>query len=205
MFTGIVMARGRIREVEALGGDRRLQVDSGGLDLSGSHEGDSIAVAGVCLTMLQPRAGGFAADVSAETLALTTLGKAAAGREVNLEPALTLNQPLGGHLVTGHVDGLALLVAREQDGRAERLSFEVPAELARYVARKGSICVDGVSLTVNAVDRRIFSVCLIPHTLEVTTLGALAPGDDVNVEVDLLARYVERLGERLAEGPGEDR
>lgn len=199
MFTGIVMARGRIREVEELGGDHRLHVDSGGLDLAGSHEGDSIAVAGVCLTMLEPRADGFAADVSAETLALTTLGQAAVGRAVNLEPALTLNQPLGGHLVTGHVDGLARLAGREQDGRAERFSFEVPAELARYVARKGSICIDGVSLTVNTVDRRVFSVCLIPHTLEVTTLGALAPGDEVNLEVDLLARYVERLGQQ----PGE--
>jgi riboflavin synthase len=112
---------------------------------------------------------------------------------VNLEPALTLSQPLGGHLVTGHVDGVARVIAREPDGRAERFEFDLPAELARYVARKGSICVDGVSLTVNAVRARSFSVCLIPHTLEVTTLGQLGPGDAVNIEVDLLARYLERL------------
>lgn len=195
MFTGIVMARGRIRAIESPGGDRRLHIHSGRLDLGACREGDSIAVSGACLTMLDPRPDGFHADVSAETLALTTLGRLAEGDEVNLETALTLDQPLGGHLVTGHVDGVAQLVDRRQDARSERLDFEIPAGLSRYVARKGSVCVDGVSLTVNSAEGRIFSVCLIPHTLDVTTLGALKPGDEVNLEVDLLARYVERLGE----------
>lgn len=194
MFTGIVMGLGVVRGVKPLGVDRRLAIASGGLDLGTCRAGDSIAVSGVCLTMLDPRADGFEADVSAETLALTTLGRLEAGRNVNLETALTLNQPLGGHLVTGHVDGVARLRSRQPDGRAERFEFDLPAELARYVARKGSICVDGVSLTVNAVTGHGFSVCLIPHTLEVTTLRDLAPGHEVNVEVDLLARYLERLG-----------
>lgn len=193
MFTGIVTGLGRVVSVEPRGGDLRIAIDSGDLDLSGSREGDSIAVSGVCLTMLAPRAGGFAADVSAETLSLTTLGDLDVGRRVNLEPALTLSQPLGGHLVTGHVDGIGEVGARRADGRSERFDIELPADLRRYVARKGSICVDGVSLTVNDTGERDFSVCLIPHTLEVTTLGALAAGDRVNIEIDLLARYVERL------------
>lgn len=193
MFTGIVMSRGVVQDLDSSAGDLRLGIGCDGLDLGGSLEGDSIAVAGVCLTMLDPQPTGFRADVSAETLALTTLGNVNVGRQVNLEPALTLSQPLGGHLVTGHVDGVARVTAREPDGRAERFEFDLPAELARYVARKGSICVDGVSLTVNAVWERSFSVCLIPHTLEVTTLGQLGPGDAVNIEVDLLARYLERL------------
>lgn len=193
MFTGIVTGLGRVETVEPRGGDLRIAVDSGGLDLSQSQIGDSIAVSGVCLTMLEPRRRGFEADVSAETLALTTLGDIDVGRAVNLEPALTLSQPLGGHLVTGHVDGIARVVSRRPDGRSERFDFELPPELRRYVARKGSVCVDGVSLTVNDVDERGFSVCLIPHTLEVTTLGALESGGRVNIEIDLLARYVERL------------
>ena len=195
MFTGIVMGRGMLRKLESFGGDRRLHIDSGELDLGSSREGDSIAVAGVCLTMLDPQANGFRADVSVETLARTTLGGCSAGQTLNLETALTLEQPLGGHLVTGHVDGVGRLTGRAPDGRAQRLEFELPPELARYVARKGSVCVDGVSLTVNDVSGPGFSVCLIPHTLEVTTLGDLKPGDPVNIEVDLLARYVERLGE----------
>lgn len=196
MFTGIVMGLGVVQDVKSLGGDRRLRIGSHSIDFGTSREGDSIAVSGVCLTMLDLRSGSFEADVSAETLALTTLGGFGAGDEVNLETALTLSQPLGGHLVTGHVDGIARLRSRRPDGRAERFEFELPDGLDRYVARKGSICVDGVSLTVNEAGERSFSVCLIPHTLEVTTLRRLAPGHGVNVEVDLVARYVERLGAR---------
>jgi riboflavin synthase len=138
-------------------------------------------------------AGHFRADVSQETLGLTTLGLLREGQAVNLELALQAHDRLGGHLVSGHVDGMATLLARRPDGRAERLEFEVPGPLARYLARKGSVCLDGVSLTVNDVDGCRFGVCLIPHTLEVTTLGALRPGQHVNLEVDLVARYLERL------------
>jgi riboflavin synthase len=143
--------------------------------------------------MLEPDRNSFWADVSAETLELTTLGTLEPEKHVNLELAMTLTDRLGGHLVTGHVDGMARLLSRNPDARAERFEFEVPAGLQKYVARKGSICIDGVSLTVNEVDGRRFSVCLIPHTLAVTTLGELLPDHRVNIEVDLLARYVERL------------
>ena len=193
MFTGIVTSRGTLRETSDIGGDCRLTIETGTLDLSHCSVGDSICVSGACLTMLEPSAGCFHADVSQETLALTTLGALEPGDPVNLELALGLDDRMGGHLVTGHVDGLATLVSRREDARAERFDFEVPPELARYVARKGSVCLDGVSLTVNEVDGRRFSVCLIPHTLEITTLGDLQPGDRVNLEVDLIARYLERL------------
>ena len=193
MFTGIVKATGTVKEVLPLGGDSRLLIDAGGMDLSGCSEGDSIAVAGTCLTMLQPGGGRFGADVSAETLSLTTLGSLQAGQRVNLELALTLADRLGGHLVTGHVDGVARLVSRAADGRSEQFAFEIPGGLEKYVARKGSVCIDGVSLTVNDVSGQAFAVCVIPHTLASTTLGELLPGGLVNIEIDLLARYVERL------------
>ena len=195
MFTGIVMATGVVRERSPAGGDVRLLVESNDLDIGGCREGDSIAVAGVCLTMLQVHQHAFSADISSETLQLTTLGSISAGHRVNLELALTLEGRLGGHLVSGHIDGTARLVARQSDGRAERFEFELPPGLEKYAARKGSVCVDGVSLTVNEQAGRKFSVCLIPHTLDATTLGALQPGDRVNIEVDLIARYVERLVE----------
>jgi riboflavin synthase len=193
MFTGIVAAKGVVREKSLVGGDCRLGIDAGGFDLGGSGVGDSISVSGACLTMVEIRGSVFSADVSQETLDLTTLGLLDVGREVNLELALSLEARLGGHLVTGHVDGRARLLSRQADASAERFEFEVPGALARYVARKGSVCLDGVSLTVNAVAGPRFSVCLIPHTLQVTTLGALRPGDEVNLEVDLIARYLERL------------
>jgi riboflavin synthase len=195
MFTGIVTAQGTLQEKTTLGGDCRLSFLCADLPLESCREGDSVCVSGACLTMLQPAAGRFSADVSQETLGLTTLGQLREGQSVNLELALRAEDRLGGHLVTGHVDGLATLLERHPDARAERLEFEVPAHLARYVARKGSVCLDGVSLTVNEVSGRRFSVCLIPHTLEITTLGALRPGDRVNLEVDLVARYLERLAD----------
>jgi riboflavin synthase len=197
MFTGIVTAKGILRQKTAMGGDCRLTFDCGGLSLDGCRSGDSICVSGACLTMLEPGldAGNwrFQADLSQETLGLTTLGELDEGQAVNLELALQAHDRLGGHLVSGHVDGIATLVSRRPDARAERLEFEAPAALARYLARKGSVCLDGVSLTVNDVDGRRFGVCLIPHTLEVTTLGELRPGGRVNLEVDLVARYLERL------------
>lgn len=194
MFTGIVTAVGVVREILPVGGDFRILVATDLLKSGSAREGDSISVSGACLTMLQPGDQGFAADVSAETLAVTTLGSIKPGQRVNLELAMSLSDRLGGHLVTGHVDGIARLVKREPDGRAQRFDFELPGGLERYVARKGSVCTDGVSLTVNSVAGNIFSVCLIPHTLEATTLGGLECGDRVNIEVDLIARYLEQLG-----------
>ena len=194
MFTGIIQAIGSIERIETRAGDRRLLVDSGTLGLDDVREGDSIAVAGVCLTALDIDAARFAADVSNETLALTTLGRLPAGAAVNLEKALRLSDRLGGHLVSGHVDGIGEVVAIEGDARSQRWTFAVPAALARYIAVKGSVCVDGVSLTVNAVDGARFAVNLIPHTQAVTTFGQRRVGDAVNIEVDLIARYAERLG-----------
>lgn len=193
MFTGIVLALGEVREVNPRGGDVELVVATGALPLAGTAVGDSLCVSGVCLTVTRLLDGAFAADVSRETLAVTTLGRLAAGARVNLEPALRAGQPLGGHYVTGHVDGIARVVDRHGDARSRRLRFQVPAALARYIAGKGSVTLDGVSLTVNEVEGRVFGVNLIPHTLEVTTLGALQAGSYVNLEVDIIARYVERL------------
>lgn len=193
MFTGIILAVGSIAGIEPVGGDMRLRVHTGSLDLTDSRLGDSIAVSGVCLTAVELTANGFAADVSGETLSCTTLGGLRPGARVNLELALTPSTRLGGHLVSGHVDGVGRLLDRRADGRSQRLHFEAPASLAKYIAGKGSICINGVSLTVNGVDGGCFDVNVVPHTLDQTTLGELAPGDDVNLEVDLLARYLERL------------
>lgn len=193
MFTGIIQSVGSIAALEPLGGDLRLRVHSGSLLVQDVTIGDSIAVEGVCLTVIALHADGFDADVSRETLNLTTLGGKAAGAAVNLEKALTLGQPLGGHLLSGHVDGLGRLLSSRNDARSTRLEFEAPAELARYIARKGSIAVNGVSLTVNTVSAQQFDVNLVPHTLSATTLATLQPGDAVNLEVDQIARYLERL------------
>jgi riboflavin synthase len=201
MFTGIVTNTGILKSKTATGGDCRLHITCDELDLESAQVGESISVSGACLTMLEPGESGFYADVSQETLGLTTLGQLEEGRAVNLELALSLEARLGGHLVTGHVDGKARLVSRHEDARAERFEFEVPDRLARYIAKKGSVCIDGVSLTVNEVDGAGFSVCLIPHTLEITTLGRLRPGDEVNLEVDIIARYLERL---MAGEAGQD-
>ncbi len=197
MFTGIVTALGRINEAERHAGGLRLSVEkaSGHLELDTSRTGDSVSVSGVCLTMIDPGERGFAADVSAESLALTTLGTRQAGDLVNLELALRASDRMGGHLVSGHVDAAVALRSRAADGDAERLAFELPKSLARLVCRKGSVCLDGVSLTVNEVDDDGFSVCIIPHTLAATTLGALDAGQRANLEVDIIARYLSRLAE----------
>jgi riboflavin synthase len=193
VFTGIVQDMGRIVALEPRSGDVRLRVAVERLPLDAVRSGDSIAVSGVCLTVVEHDAGGFAADVSNETLSLTTLGDLAPGARVNLEPALRAGDPLGGHLVSGHVDGVGRVVSLAQDARSWRIRFEAPPELARYVARKGSIAIDGVSLTVNEVEGREFGINIIPHTFEVTTIGGYAPGRRVNLEIDTIARYVERL------------
>ena len=193
MFTGIIQAVGEIVAVESVGGDARLRIDTGGLDLAGAGLGDSIAVSGVCLTVIDFSPGNFAADVSQETLSLTTLGDAREGSRVNLEPALTLATPLGGHLVSGHVDGVGGLLSMDTDARSTRMEFESPPELSRYIARKGSVTIDGTSLTVNAVEGHKFSVNIVPHTLERTIMGGYKAGTRINLEVDLIARYLERL------------
>jgi riboflavin synthase len=193
MFTGIIESVGRIVSVEPRGGDVRLHVAAQDAYLSDVALGDSVAVSGICLTVREKTAQGFTADLSVETLQATSSRGWAAGRRVNLEKALTPHKPLGGHLVSGHVDGVGRLIERHQDARSWRMQFEAPAELARYIARKGSITIDGISLTVNDVEGRTFGVNIIPHTLDQTTLGDLQPGDAVNLEVDLIARYLERL------------
>ncbi|MET0616748.1 MAG: riboflavin synthase [Luteibacter sp.] len=193
MFTGIIQAVGRIARLEPRGGDVRLVVDTAPLDMTDVALGDSIAVSGVCLTVIDFDAKSFAADVSNETLAHTTLGKHKAGDPVNLEKALRLADRLGGHLVSGHVDGTGKVVSVVPDGRSQRWTFEVEAGLSRYIAHKGSVCIDGTSLTVNEVGGNRFGVNLIPHTVEHTAFSARRPGDSVNIEVDVVARYVERL------------
>ncbi|MFO1465620.1 MAG: riboflavin synthase [Steroidobacteraceae bacterium] len=193
MFTGIIVALGRIATLEPRGGDVRLGIEADALDLSRTRLGDSISVQGVCLTVIGLDTGRFDADVSRETLSKTTLGRLRGGDVVNLEPALRAGDPLGGHLVSGHVDGVGTLLSAREDARSWRMEFELPAPLARYVAAKGSICLDGVSLTVNAVQGRRFDVNIIPHTFEVTSLGRRRVGDEVNVEIDLIARYLDRL------------
>jgi riboflavin synthase len=201
MFTGIVQAVGKIAAIGMQGIDARLRIDAAPLDLGDVRLGDSIAVNGVCLTVIEPSAHGFSVDVSAETLRLTTLGALRAGMRVNLEKALTLSSRLGGHLVSGHVDGVGEVIERRSEARCVQFRIQAPAPLARYIAMKGSICVDGVSLTVNAVDGAQFNLNIVPHTLQATTLGEAWPGIRVNLEVDIIARYLERLllGERAGD------
>ena len=193
MFTGIILAKGRIVSLEERGGDLELGVDAAGLDVARIAIGDSVCVQGVCLTVTRKQGSDFFADVSRETLSKTTLGKLTVGSNVNLEPSLRAGDALGGHMVSGHVDAAGLLKHIDQDARSSRLEFELPPALMRYVAQKGSICLNGVSLTVNKVEGQRFDVNIIPHTHEVTTLGELRPGDEVNVEIDVVARYLERL------------
>ena len=193
MFTGIVQDVGSVRSIEPRSGDLHIEIGVSSLDLGRAAVGDSIAVAGVCLTIVALVPSGFRADVSNETSRLTTSGSWRPGRRVNLEPALRAGDAMGGHLVVGHVDGIAQLIARDGDARSERFTVRVPPQLALYIARKGSVTLDGVSLTVNAVHGMDFEVNLVPHTLAVTTLGGLAVGDELNLEVDLIARYLERL------------
>lgn len=201
MFTGIIEAIGEVAELQQRGGDARLRIRSGKLDLSDVARGDSIAVNGVCLTAVELPGDGFVADVSRETLSLTSLGQLKTGSPVNLEKALTLATRLGGHLVSGHVDGLGNVIERHDDARSVRFTIEAPEELARYIAHKGSITVDGTSLTVNAVSGRRFELNIVPHTLQETIMSGYAPGRQVNLEVDLIARYLERLllGDRAAD------
>ena len=193
MFTGLIEGVGRLASREARGGDARLRIDAGTLPFNDVQLGESIAVNGVCLTVVAFDADGFDADASNETLGVTTLGTLPVGRQLNLERALRAGDRLGGHLVSGHVDGVGAVASVTDDARAQRWRFTAPRGLMRYIASKGSICVDGTSLTVNAVDGDGFEVALVPHTVAHTAFGTTRPGDPVNLEVDQVARYVERL------------
>lgn len=193
MFTGIIKARGTITAIQPRGGDARLSVRSAGLPWRDYELGESIAVNGVCLTAVELHDDGFETDVSVETLDVTALGKLVVGSPVNLEPSISLGERLGGHLVSGHVDCTGTVTSRSADARSIRLVIEIPKEYARYVAKKGSVCLDGVSLTINEVSVSSFEVNIIPHTAEVTIIDDYVVGSVVNVEVDLLARYTERL------------
>jgi riboflavin synthase len=193
MFTGIIIATGRVASLEEKGGDLELEIDASALQSRTVALGDSVSVQGVCLTATRFQGPSFFADVSRETMEKTTLGNLGRGSRVNLEPSLRAGDALGGHMVSGHVDAVGRLVDVHQDGRSWRLQFELPAALMRFVAPKGSICIDGVSLTVNQVGGRLFDVNIIPHTREVTTLGELVVGAGVNIEIDVIARYLDRL------------
>ncbi len=193
MFTGIIQAIGRIAAIEGDGQDIRLRIATGKLPLASLALGDSVATSGVCLTVTELPGDGYWADVSPETLSLTTLGQKAVGDPVNLEPSLTLNTPLGGHLVSGHVDGVGRVESIVEDARFWRVSIEAPANLARYIAMKGSICVDGTSLTVNQVAGASFELTIIPQTWDETVFSDYEVGSAVNLEVDVIARYLERL------------
>jgi len=193
MFTGIVQTVGKVQALEARSGDLRMHIHAAGLDMKAMKVGDSIAVNGCCLTIIEKLPAGISVDASRETLELTTLGAFQAGTPVNLETAMILSTPLGGHMVSGHVDGVGVVQGRREDGRSVRFDIEAPVGLAHYIARKGSVCVDGVSLTINAVEAHSFQVNIIPHTLEHTNMRDYRTGTRVNLEVDLIARYLERL------------
>jgi riboflavin synthase len=200
MFTGIIQAVGQVEALEPHGGDLRLRIATGKLDLDDVVLGDSIATNGVCLTVTDLPGNGFWADVSRETLSLTTLGTLERGSRVNLEKSLTPTARLGGHIVSGHVDGLGEIVSLAEDARSWRVVVRAPDALAKYIAHKGSICVDGTSLTVNRVDGACFDLNIIPQTMAETVFGDYRPGSTVNLEVDVIARYLERLllGDRAA-------
>jgi riboflavin synthase len=193
VFTGIIIATGRVVSLAEKGGDLEMAIDAAALEESRMALGDSVSVQGACLTVARKQDTTFFADVSRETMAKTTLGTLSPGSLVNLEPSLRAGDALGGHMVSGHVDAVGTLRTLVQDARSWRMQFELPESLMRFVAPKGSICINGVSLTVNGVDGRSFDVNIIPHTLKVTTLGELKAGDGVNIEIDVIARYLDRL------------
>jgi riboflavin synthase len=193
MFTGIIQAIGKVEQQQSSGGDLRFSFDCGDLDLVNTRIGDSIAVNGTCLTAVEIHGRSFVADVSRETLQRTSLGQLAPGSPVNLETALTLGSALGGHLVSGHVDGLATLLEMEADARSLRYRFEVEPAIQHYIAVKGSVTLDGCSLTVNGVDGNHFDVNIVPHTQQKTVFQYYQAGTRVNIEVDIIARYLERL------------
>ena len=204
MFTGIIKAIGTVASLEQRGGDVRLRIEADDLPWSEFELGESIAVNGVCLTAVTLHDNGFATDVSVETLDVTSIGQLQAGSRVNLEPALSVGERLGGHLVSGHVDCLGKVVSRSADARSIRMAIDVPSDYGRYIAKKGSVCVDGVSLTINEVSGNRFELNIIPHTAEHTIMGDYQVGTVVNIEVDLLARYLERMLGKDGDGLNEE-
>lgn len=201
MFTGIIQAIGEVAAIEPKGNDTRIRILTNELDLTDVQLGDSIAVNGVCLTAVELPGDSFWADVSGETLSCTTFKSLTVGVKVNLEKALTPTTRLGGHMVSGHVDGIGKIVERYNDGRSVRFHIQAPDEMAKYIAEKGSVCVDGISLTVNDVKGAIFELNIVPHTLKETTMGQFKVGTEINLEVDIIARYLERLilGDKAAD------
>lgn len=193
MFTGIIEAVGTVETKQAKAGDLKVKIATGQLDLSDVKLGDSIAVNGVCLTVIELAADGFSADISNETVNYTRWSEIAIGERVNLEKAMMPTSRLGGHIVSGHVDGIAQVVDRQEDARSIRFKVAAPDSLAKYIAHKGSITIDGVSLTVNAVSGSIFELNIVPHTAKETTLYGFQAGKKVHIEVDVIARYLERL------------
>lgn len=193
MFTGIIAAVGEVAQIESRGGDLRLTINTGKLDIDDTQLGESVATSGVCLTVVEKTASGFVADVSVETLSCTTIGNWSVGQQVNLERALRLADRLGGHLVSGHVDGIGEVIERKTTARAEHFVVRAAEGLSKYLAFKGSVAVDGISLTLNAVAEDEFELTIVPHTLAETTMANYQPGTKVNLEVDLIARYLERL------------
>jgi riboflavin synthase len=199
MFTGIIQASGTVSDIQNVGGDKRFLINAPTLSFEGVVRGDSIAVNGVCLTAVEFTAQGFWTDVSAETIGCTTFANMKSGSEVNLEKSLTPQASLGGHLVSGHVDGVGEVTAIEQDARSVRFFVRAPSDIARFIAQKGSICIDGTSLTVNSVNGDVFDINIIPHTFENTLFHQYQVGSEVNLEVDVIARYVERLATYTAD------
>jgi len=193
MFTGIIQSKGSIKEIFSSSDGARLKINTNALDLSDTNVGDSIAVDGVCLTVTELTGSSFTADVSNETLTCTTFSALKQGKNVNLERSLRVNQGIDGHLVSGHVDGIGAVNSIEKDGDSVRIKIEVQGDIIKYIAKKGSICINGVSLTVNSVENNFFDVNIVPHTLSATTLGDLSLQSNVNIEIDQIARYVERL------------
>ncbi len=193
MFTGIIEAVGRIELIEDIGSDKRFVFNTHTLDLSDIKSGDSISVNGVCLSVVELQGNGFSADVSVETLTCTTFNELAVGDKVNMEKALLLSSRLSGHMVSGHVDGKGTIRQKYADARSERFEINFPIELGKYICKKGSICVDGVSLTINDVDKSMFSINIIPHTIKETVFSEYIEGTQVNLEVDIVARYLESL------------
>ena len=193
MFTGIIQSKGSIKEIFSSSDGARLKINTNALDLSDTNVGDSIAVDGVCLTVTELTESSFTADVSNETLTCTTFSALKQGKNVNLERSLRVNQGIDGHLVSGHVDGIGAVNSIEKDGDSVRIKIEVQVDIIKYIAKKGSICINGVSLTVNSVENNFFDVNIVPHTLSATTLGDLSLQSNVNIEIDQIARYVERL------------
>ena len=193
MFTGIIQSKGSIKEIFSSSDGARLKINTNALDLSDINVGDSIAVDGVCLTVTELTESSFTADVSNETLTCTTFSALKQGKNVNLERSLRVNQGIDGHLVSGHVDGIGAVNSIEKDGDSVRIKIELQGDIIKYIAKKGSICINGVSLTVNSVENNFFDVNIVPHTLSATTLGDLSLQSNVNIEIDQIARYVERL------------